>query len=681
MSAQGTYPIGSRTLSASDTVTGVVTGATADVPLSMLANFASLNSSFAYAVEKQTASIGQTVFTLGSPYSNGVAGALAVYADGLRMVKDVDYTETNSTTVTFTSAVTYDYEVVFVIGGEVGIPPVSIVSVTLTSGTHAPGTLDTYTITFSDASTTNFQVYNGADYPVDGSGAFSTLSASGAVSGAGFLALFASPPPIGSVAAGSGAFTTLSASGAVSGAGFSNYFASPPALGSTAPAAGTFTTVTSTGNAALGDAEATDTHAIKGATTLLANSASAALTVTQTGAGNAFVVEDSASTDSTPFVINSGGRTLIGAGVGYTGVFNSAFLQLHNVGGNTAQSIQRYSADVFSPDIDFCKSRNATTGSHTIVQSGDDLGTLRFAGSDGTNFIQGASIFAEVDGTPGTNDMPGRLVFSTTADGASSPTERMRIDSSGNVGIGAAVPATTKLYVVSTASAASTGEFGGYYQLTAGNTTGAATKIALTGLSTSAAGNTANFLTGVQGDAQQNAAIATTTLTGVSGRAYTLAAGTITNMVGVSSLIANAGAATVTNAFGYYIVDVAAGASNYGYYSGVTAGANKYSFYAAGTAANYFAGDIQLGKTVTAGGVTGAQTINKTVGTVNFAAAATSLVVTNSLVTANSIITATVGTNDTTMKSVAVVAAAGSFTLHANAAATAETRVNFCVFN
>jgi hypothetical protein len=31
--------------------------------------------------------------------------------------------------------------------------------------------------------------------------------------------------------------------------------------------------------------------------------------------------------------------------------------------------------------------------------------------------------------TPGANDMPGRLVFSTTADGASSPTERMRIDS------------------------------------------------------------------------------------------------------------------------------------------------------------------------------------------------------------------------------------------------------------
>lgn len=86
-------------------------------------------------------------------------------------------------------------------------------------------------------------------------------------------------------------------------------------------------------------------------------------------------------------------------------------------------------------------------------------------------------------------------------------------------------------------------------------------------------------------------------------------------------------------------------------------------------------------KTVTAAGTTGAQTINKTAGTVNFAAAATSLVVTNSFVDANSVIIATVGTNDSTMKSVAAVAGAGSFTLHADAAPTAETRVNWFVAN
>ena len=62
---------------------------------------------------------------------------------------------------------------------------------------------------------------------------------------------------------------------------------------------------------------------------------------------------------------------------------------------------------------------------------------IRFLGYDGTNYdTPAAAIFASVDGTPGENDMPGRLTFSTTADGASSPTERLRIDSAGNLGVG-----------------------------------------------------------------------------------------------------------------------------------------------------------------------------------------------------------------------------------------------------
>ena len=57
----------------------------------------------------------------------------------------------------------------------------------------------------------------------------------------------------------------------------------PGPIGGTTPGAGTFTALTSTGNAALGDAEATDMHAIKGATTLLVNSASQALLITPDG--------------------------------------------------------------------------------------------------------------------------------------------------------------------------------------------------------------------------------------------------------------------------------------------------------------------------------------------------------------------------------------------------------------
>jgi len=89
-------------------------------------------------------------------------------------------------------------------------------------------------------------------------------------------------------------------------------------------------------------------------------------------------------------------------------------------------------------------SRNATIGSHTVVNDGDQLGAIAFYGSDGTDFEQAARVEAQVDGTPAgdTTDMPGRLVFLTTADGSDSPTERMRIDSSGLVGINNTSPSS-----------------------------------------------------------------------------------------------------------------------------------------------------------------------------------------------------------------------------------------------
>lgn len=92
-------------------------------------------------------------------------------------------------------------------------------------------------------------------------------------------------------------------------------------------------------------------------------------------------------------------------------------------------------------------------------------------------------------------------------------------------------------------------------------------------------------------------------------------------------------------------------------------------------------GALNLPKTITAGGTTGAQTIDKISGSVNFAAAATSLVVTNSLVTTNSVIIPSIGTNDATAAGLKVVAGSGSFTLYFGTAATAETRVNFILTN
>jgi hypothetical protein len=129
--------------------------------------------------------------------------------------------------------------------------------------------------------------------------------------------------------------------------------------------------------------------------------------------------------------VDSSGRLLVGTSTSAAG---GSRLQVEGTDFySSSASFRRNSNDASGPALRLNKSRGTSAGSYTAVQSGDSLGILLFSGSDGTDDETGAEIRCEVDGTPGTNDMPGRLVFSTTADGASSPTERMRIDNAGNV--------------------------------------------------------------------------------------------------------------------------------------------------------------------------------------------------------------------------------------------------------
>ena len=104
--------------------------------------------------------------------------------------------------------------------------------------------------------------------------------------------------------------------------------------------------------------------------------------------------------------------------------------------------------------LSLAKSRGTTVGSSNIVQNGDGLGYILFSGADGTDTeTQAAYIGCEVDGIPGVNDMPGRLIFCTTPDGTSSPAERMRIDNTGKTGF---ISADNTVWVSSTNAAGTT---------------------------------------------------------------------------------------------------------------------------------------------------------------------------------------------------------------------------------
>jgi hypothetical protein len=107
-------------------------------------------------------------------------------------------------------------------------------------------------------------------------------------------------------------------------------------------------------------------------------------------------------------------------------------LQVEGTNANTASiSIVSNANNAGAPVLFLAKSRGGSVGSNTAVQSGDGLGLIQWSGNDGSQFEVAASIACEIDGTPGADDMPGRLVFSTTRDGASSPTEAARITNAG----------------------------------------------------------------------------------------------------------------------------------------------------------------------------------------------------------------------------------------------------------
>jgi hypothetical protein len=136
---------------------------------------------------------------------------------------------------------------------------------------------------------------------------------------------------------------------------------------------------------------------------------------------------DTASTERAR--IDSSGRLLIGTSTDRSASYGS-LAQVYATDSTASFTLRRGSANSGAAIFNFFKTRGNAA---EIVSNGDVLGNIYFQGADGTNIVAAAAITAEVDGTPGTNDMPGRLLFATTADGASSPTERMKIDSTGRL--------------------------------------------------------------------------------------------------------------------------------------------------------------------------------------------------------------------------------------------------------
>jgi hypothetical protein len=141
---------------------------------------------------------------------------------------------------------------------------------------------------------------------------------------------------------------------------------------------------------------------------------------------------------STRATVDSAGRLLVGTPTSVSqNIANGTITpQLQNAGtnqsGSTISSVN-YNSGGSPAILALGSSTGGTLATQGVVNNNGKLGRIAFTGSDGTTLLTAAEIIAEVDGTPGANDMPGRLTFSTTADGASTPTERMRLTSTGDL--------------------------------------------------------------------------------------------------------------------------------------------------------------------------------------------------------------------------------------------------------
>ena len=139
--------------------------------------------------------------------------------------------------------------------------------------------------------------------------------------------------------------------------------------------------------------------------------------------------------------LDTSGRLLVGTPAARSNFFNTTgthFPRLqvesaNNNDGRAALALTYGIASALGPYITLSKHRSNVVGANGIVLENDEIGLLSFQGNDGAEFVECARITGNIDGTPGSDDMPGRLVFSTTADGQATPTPRLTIDSAGLV--------------------------------------------------------------------------------------------------------------------------------------------------------------------------------------------------------------------------------------------------------
>jgi hypothetical protein len=199
-----------------------------------------------------------------------------------------------------------------------------------------------------------------------------------------------------------------------------------------------------------------------------ANSSTDALRITQTGTGNALIVEDSTNPDATPLVVDQSGNFLVGlqtplniihnAGGGSLGNITPRVQNFGSSGASAANAILISNTSSNPAMLYIGRARGIVGGTGTTnlsaVSATENLGKISIGGYDGQTYIEGAAIQGVVSGNVSISSVPTDLIFRTSTTGISALSEKLRVTASGNVGIGTDTP-NEKLTIVGNISSTS----------------------------------------------------------------------------------------------------------------------------------------------------------------------------------------------------------------------------------
>ena len=132
---------------------------------------------------------------------------------------------------------------------------------------------------------------------------------------------------------------------------------------------------------------------------------------------------------------DNGGRLLVGHTAAHSVGGGNSKIQVQATDSTGRISVVQHRNEASgSPFITLGKSRGTSNGAVTTVNDDDQIGSINFAAADGTDLDnQVACITASINGTVGSNSTPGQLSFKTTAAGANSATENMRLGPDGTL--------------------------------------------------------------------------------------------------------------------------------------------------------------------------------------------------------------------------------------------------------